>query len=60
MPNGREKSYLQAILLNNLDAGDIDKDGDTDLVTCEHKGKEFRLMLFENDGKGKFAMHLTR
>ena len=43
--------------LNNLDAGDIDNDGDIDLVTCEHKGKEFRLMLFENDGKGKFTMH---
>ncbi len=43
--------------INNLDAGDIDNDGDIDLVTCEHKGKEFRLMLFENDGKGKFTMH---
>jgi hypothetical protein len=45
--------------LNNLDAGDLDKDGDIDLITCEHKGKEFRLLLFENDGKGQFTMHLT-
>ncbi|MBK8881628.1 MAG: VCBS repeat-containing protein [Bacteroidales bacterium] len=45
--------------INNLDAGDIDRDGDTDLITCEHKGKEFRLLLFENDGRGKFTMHLA-
>jgi hypothetical protein len=43
--------------VNNLDADDIDNDGDIDLVTCEHKGKEFRLMLFENNGKGKFTMY---
>ncbi len=45
--------------INNLDAADIDKDSDIDLVTCEHKGKEFRLILFLNDGKGVFAMHLA-
>ena len=42
--------------VNNLDAADIDNDGDIDLVSCEHKGKEFRLLLFENDGKGNFKM----
>lgn len=45
--------------VNNLDAGDIDNDGDIDLVTCEHKGKELRLLLFQNDGKGNFVMHLA-
>lgn len=44
--------------INNLDAGDIDSDGDTDLVTCEHKGSEYRLLLFENDGKGNFTLHI--
>lgn len=43
--------------VNNLDAADIDNDGDIDLVTCEHKGKEFRLLLFQNDGKCNFTMH---
>ena len=45
--------------VNNLDAGDIDNDGDIDLLTCEHKGKELRLLLFQNDGKGNFAMHMA-
>jgi hypothetical protein len=45
--------------LNNLDVADLDNDGDLDLVTCEHKGKEFRLMLFLNNGKGTFTMHLA-
>ncbi len=45
--------------VNNLDADDIDNDGDTDLVTCEHKGKEFRLLLLQNDGKGRFTMQLA-
>jgi hypothetical protein len=45
--------------INNLDAGDMDGDGDTDLVTCEHKGKEFRLLIFQNDGSGGFRMHLA-
>jgi hypothetical protein len=45
--------------MNNLDAADIDIDGDVDLVTCEHKGIEFRLILFQNDGKGNFTMHLA-
>jgi hypothetical protein len=44
--------------LNNLDAGDIDNDGDIDLVTAEHRGKELRLLLFQNDGKGNFTMHI--
>lgn len=61
---GKENKWNRDIIftgysLNNLDTGDIDKDGDIDLITCEHKGKEFRLMLFQNDGKAKFTMHLA-
>jgi FG-GAP-like repeat len=44
--------------LNNLDAADIDRDGDIDLVTNEHKGKTFRLQIFENDGKAGFTERL--
>jgi hypothetical protein len=41
--------------MNNLDAGDVDGDGDVDLVTNEHKGPHLRVQVFENDGKGAFT-----
>ncbi len=41
--------------MNNLDAGDVDGDGDVDLVTNEHKGPHLRVQVFENDGKGGFT-----
>jgi hypothetical protein len=41
--------------LNNLDAADLDQDGDIDLVTNEHKGQTFKLQIFENNGKGQFT-----
>ena len=48
--------------MNNLDVADMDRDGDIDIITCEHSmpyrgtpapGKE-RLQIWENDGKGHF------
>lgn len=47
--------------LNNLDVADMDKDGDFDIVTCEHKGPmgKFKLQIFENDGKGNFTEHIA-
>ncbi len=50
----REKIYT-GYSVNNLDAGDLDHDGDIDLISNEHKGKEHPLLLFENDGKGHFT-----
>jgi hypothetical protein len=44
--------------LNNLDVADFDRDGDPDIVTCEHKGSELRLLLFANDGRGRFTEHV--
>ncbi len=44
--------------LNNLDVADMDRDGDTDVITCEHKGPKEKLQIFENDGKGFFTMHI--
>jgi FG-GAP-like repeat len=44
--------------MNNLDAGDIDNDGDIDLVTNEHKGSEHPIYIFQNDGKGSFEKHV--
>lgn len=50
--------------MNNLDAADMDGDGDVDLITCEHKmpaGKDGnvpdneRLQIWENDGQGRFV-----
>jgi hypothetical protein len=43
---------------NNLDAADLDQDGDIDLVTGEHKGKEYPTLIFENDGKGNFTQRI--
>lgn len=43
---------------NNLDAADVDHDGDIDLVTCEHKGPDKKLYLFENNGRGSFTEHV--
>jgi hypothetical protein len=47
--------------LNNLDVADMDRDGDFDIVTCEHKGPKgkFKLQIFENDGKGAFTEHVA-
>jgi hypothetical protein len=47
--------------LNNLDVADVDRDGDFDVITCEHKGPKgkFRLQIFENDGKGHFTEHIA-
>ncbi len=43
---------------NNLDIVDMDGDGDTDLVTCEHKGPDLELQLWVNDGAGHFTKDL--
>ncbi len=54
--------------MNNLDVADIDRDGDPDIIVCEHKmpfpGKEKtvddneKLEIWENDGQGNFTEHL--
>ena len=44
--------------MNNLDLGDLDRDGDYDLVTNEHKGSVYKLQIFENDGSGNFTEHI--
>jgi len=41
--------------MNNLDIADIDRDGDIDLLTCEHKGPNLELQLWENDGSANFT-----
>lgn len=44
--------------LNNLSVADMDRDGDRDIVTCEHKGPKEKLQIWENDGKGRFTEHV--
>lgn len=42
--------------MNSLDAADLDRDGDTDLVLAEHRGTK-RLAAWSNDGSGSFSEH---
>ncbi len=41
--------------MNNLDAADLDRDGDMDLVTNEHMGTEHKTEIYLNDGKANFT-----
>jgi len=41
--------------MNNLHAVDIDRDGDVDLLTSEHKGDRLALQAWVNDGKAGFS-----
>ena len=41
--------------MNNLALTDLDGDGDTDILTAEHKGPNLALQLWANDGKGNFS-----
>ncbi len=45
--------------MNNLDAVDIDGDGDIDLVTNEHKGTDHKTEVYLNDGKANFTAQLV-
>jgi hypothetical protein len=51
----KRSSILTASSMNSLDVADLDKDGDLDLVTCEHKGNNKRLFVLENDSRGDFT-----
>ena len=44
--------------LNNLGVWDMDRDGDQDIVTVEHKGDKTTFVM-ENDGKGNFKEHIV-
>ncbi len=55
-----DASWLREVLvtqfsMNNLDIGDVDQDGDLDIVTAEHKGEALETELWRNDGKGSFT-----
>jgi len=44
--------------MNNLDVADLDRDGDMDIITSEHKGSVLNMLLFENNGKGVFTKQI--
>jgi hypothetical protein len=52
------KIIFTGFSVNNLDVADIDKDGDIDIVTAEHKGKEFGIHIFENNGNAFFTKQM--
>ena len=45
--------------MNNLDAVDMDQDGDIDLITNEHKGSEHKTEIYLNDGSANFTPQLV-
>ncbi|MCK4750214.1 MAG: VCBS repeat-containing protein, partial [Bacteroidales bacterium] len=45
--------------MNNLDAVDMDNDGDVDLITNEHMGTEHKTEVYLNDGKANFSARLV-
>ena len=59
----------QQASMNSLDTADMDRDGDIDIITCEHRMPEpgsrqalpdtERLQIWENDGRGHFTEHLV-
>jgi hypothetical protein len=49
------RSLASHYSLNNLDVGDINGDGNIDIVTTEHKGPDLKTFIYLNDGKGNFS-----
>lgn len=50
----RERLVTQSSM-NNLDLADLDRDGDLDVITAEHKGDRLALQAWVNDGAGGFS-----
>ncbi len=64
-PDDPTKAWYKHVIvteysLNNLGVADMDRDGDMDIVTCEHKGPKgkFKLQIWNNDALGNFTEHL--
>ena len=57
-PDWPRHTIVTQYSMNNLDVADLDRDGDADIVTCEHKGPKEKLQIWENDGKANFTVHV--
>ena len=55
----RRHAVVKQYSMNSLDAADIDRDGDIDLITGEHKGPDKKVQIWENNGRGQFEEHLV-
>ena len=65
----KRHQIAQQASMNSLDTADMDRDGDIDIITCEHRMPEpgsrqalpdtERLQIWENDGRGHFTEHLV-
>ena len=55
----KRHQVVQQYSMNNLDVGDVDKDGDMDLVTNMHKGESLATQVWENNGSGQFTRHVV-
>ena len=55
--NWKRKTVVTEYSLNNLDVADMDGDGDNDIITAEHKGRDPKLQIWKNDGKGNFEVY---
>lgn len=51
----RRETVVTQYSMNNLALTDLDRDGDTDILTSEHKGPDLSLQLWKNDGLGSFT-----
>lgn len=52
------KTLVNQYTTNSMDMADIDRDGDLDILTGEHRGAK-RLTVWENDGKGNFKPYIV-
>ena len=43
---------------NNLSLVDLDKDGDLDIITAEHKGEALELQFWANNGQAQFTKNI--
>ena len=48
----------QQATTNSMDVADMDRDGDIDIVSGEHRGEE-KVAIWANDGQGRFSEHFV-
>jgi hypothetical protein len=50
--------YGSANTMNSMDVADMDRDGDIDIISGEHRGSE-RVTIWANDRSGNFTEHIV-
>lgn len=54
-PTWTPHHLLTGYSMNSLSIGDMDQDGDPDIIVAEHKGPAKKLWLLSNNGGGEFV-----